>query len=164
MRRTGSGVSGSASGDVRSRSFEIEGLGTSSMPTEPSGSGSNGPNGGTDDDRPTTRSVPGHALLKDGKVLVYPKGFACPICAYMLIPTCRTTYSRIHTGFNIGYKRSDPKHPCKKCWKKYAKPYSPVMSYASDAGSLTTLQRPLPKPSSTPSSLCIPGEGIRREI
>ncbi|KAM6497549.1 hypothetical protein JOM56_008022 [Amanita muscaria] len=130
------GLSAGASGDVRSRSSE--GLGTSVTPNEPSGS--NGPNGGTDDDRPTTRPVPGHALLKDGKVLVYPKGFTCPIC------------------FNIGYKRSDPEHPCKKCWKKYAKPYSPVMSYAPDAGSTTTLQRPLPKPAS-PSSLSVPGGG-----
>ncbi|KIL58863.1 hypothetical protein M378DRAFT_288679 [Amanita muscaria Koide BX008] len=117
MRRSGSGLSAGASGDVRSRSSE--GLGTSVAPNEP---------------------IPGHALLKDGKVLVYPKGFTCPIC------------------FNIGYKRSDPKHPCKKCWKKYAKPYSPVMSYAPDSGSTTTLQRPLPKPAS-PSSLSVPGGG-----
>ncbi|KAM6497550.1 hypothetical protein JOM56_008023 [Amanita muscaria] len=142
---TGQGLHLSDDEDDDNVPLECAGLGVV-MPIEPSGSGSNGSNGGTDDNRPTARHVPGHALLKDGKILVYPKGFTCPIC------------------FNIGYKCSDPKHPCKKCWKKYAKPYSPVMSYASDAGSLTTLQRPLPKPNSTPSSLSVPGEGIRREI
>ncbi|KAF8633046.1 hypothetical protein AX17_004690 [Amanita inopinata Kibby_2008] len=89
-------------------------------------------NGGTvEDNRPTTKPVPGHPLLRDGKILVYPKDHACSKC------------------LNIGYKHADPTHPCKKCWSKYSKPYSPALLYAptnaGGSGSLTTLQKPLPK-------------------
>lgn len=33
-----------------------------------------------DDNRPTTRPTPGHPLLRDGKILVYPKGHTCSKC------------------------------------------------------------------------------------
>ncbi|KAG5715329.1 hypothetical protein E4T56_gene17189, partial [Termitomyces sp. T112] len=52
---------------------------------------------------PTTTPTPGRVLLRDGKMLVYPKDFLC------------------HKCFNTGYKHSDPTHPCKKCWSKYSK-------------------------------------------
>ena len=33
-----------------------------------------------DDNRPTTKPTPGHPLLRDGKILVYPKGHTCSKC------------------------------------------------------------------------------------
>ena len=46
----------------------------------------------------------------------------------------------------MGYKRADPLHPCKKCWNKFSKAYTPALLYAPAANAVTTLQRPLPKP------------------
>lgn len=51
----------------------------------------------------------------------------------------------VHAGFNVGYKRADPRHPCKKCWGKYSKAYTPALLYAPDENAVTTLQRPLPR-------------------
>ena len=45
----------------------------------------------------------------------------------------------------MGYKRADPLHPCKKCWGKYSKAYTPALMYAPDENAVTTLQRPLPR-------------------
>lgn len=45
----------------------------------------------------------------------------------------------------MGYKRADPRHPCKKCWNKYSKAYTPALLYAPEENAMTTLQRPLPK-------------------
>ncbi|TFK60520.1 hypothetical protein BDN72DRAFT_850461 [Pluteus cervinus] len=73
----------------------------------PSGSG-----GIPDDGRPTTTPVPGHPLLKDGKLLVYPTGYECEKC------------------HNTGYKHYDPSHACKKCWNKYGKPFNGPLTYA----------------------------------
>ncbi|PFH47840.1 hypothetical protein AMATHDRAFT_6372 [Amanita thiersii Skay4041] len=101
----------------------------SDPPASPSASTSHG-SGIEDDDRPTTKPVPGHPLLRNGNILVYPKGHTCSKC------------------FNVGYKSADPSHPCKKCWGKYAKAYSPAMHYAPPADrnkGATTLQRPLPR-------------------
>ncbi|OSD05413.1 hypothetical protein PYCCODRAFT_1465313 [Trametes coccinea BRFM310] len=89
----------------------------------------------SDDARPTETPVPGHPLLRHGKILVYPRDYECPKCR------------------NTGYKNYDPSHPCSRCWDKYAKPYTGVLAHApwsSDAqtgssSSRTSLQRPLPK-------------------
>ncbi|KAF9012155.1 hypothetical protein BDZ89DRAFT_1119045 [Hymenopellis radicata] len=81
------------------------------------------------DSRPTTRPVPGHPLLNAGRLLVYPAGYECYKC------------------HNIGYKQNDPSHPCRKCWQKYAKPFTGALTYSSfEAGApgRDTLQRPLP--------------------
>jgi hypothetical protein len=37
-----------------------------------------------DDNRPTTSPTPGHPLLRDGKILVYPKGHTCSKCTLFL--------------------------------------------------------------------------------
>ena len=50
-------------------------------PTSPASPPSNGV---TDDGRPTDRPVPGHPLLRHGKVLVYPQGYECQKCACLL--------------------------------------------------------------------------------
>ncbi|KAM6488847.1 hypothetical protein JOM56_015705 [Amanita muscaria] len=48
------------------------------IPIEPSGSELNGPNDGTDDDRPSIRPVPGRALLKERGLLVhYVRKYSC---------------------------------------------------------------------------------------
>ncbi|CDO70130.1 hypothetical protein BN946_scf184783.g14 [Trametes cinnabarina] len=88
-----------------------------------------------DDGRPTEVPVPGHPLLKDGKILVYPRDYECSKC------------------HNTGYKGYDPSHPCSRCWDKYAKPYSGVLAHApwsseaqsESSSSRTSLQRPLPR-------------------
>ncbi|KAF8058183.1 hypothetical protein FPV67DRAFT_1721296 [Lyophyllum atratum] len=89
------------------------------------------PTSPSDDGRPTKSPTPGRPLLKDGKLLVYPKGFTCPKC------------------HNIGFKHADPSHPCKKCWSKYGKPFSGPLAYSfsspsSTSTATTTFQRPLP--------------------
>lgn len=38
-----------------------------------------------DDNRPTTRPTPGHPLLRDGKILVYPKGVNCSKCTLFFL-------------------------------------------------------------------------------
>ncbi|KII87078.1 hypothetical protein PLICRDRAFT_244054 [Plicaturopsis crispa FD-325 SS-3] len=83
-----------------------------------------------DDGRPTRTPKPGHPLLHNGKMLVYPVGYECPKC------------------HNTGFKYYDPSHPCRKCWEKYARPYSGALAYAPAAPGTSTagnnFQRPLP--------------------
>ncbi|KAI9571995.1 hypothetical protein HD554DRAFT_2071109 [Boletus coccyginus] len=82
-----------------------------------------------DDGSPTRTPVPGHPLLRDGKLLVYPKDHLCVKCK------------------NTGYKNYDPSHPCRKCWEKYGKAYTGALSYTpwSSSGNDRRMQRPLPK-------------------
>ncbi|KAJ7050724.1 hypothetical protein C8F01DRAFT_1263823 [Mycena amicta] len=88
-----------------------------------------------DDGRPTTTPVAGHPLLLNGKMLVYPAGHECHKCN------------------NTGYRHSDPSHPCRRCWDKYAKPYAgallvaPAPSPGGSSGNThgATFQRPLPR-------------------
>ncbi|KAG6872036.1 hypothetical protein C0995_013728 [Termitomyces sp. Mi166 len=87
--------------------------------------------GSTPSSSPTKTPTPGRPLLRDGKLLVYPKGFLCQKCN------------------NTGYKHADPLNPCKKCWSKHAKPFSGPLAYAysapaSSSQTQTTFQRPLP--------------------
>ena len=56
----------------------------------------------TDDNRPTARPTPGHPLLRDGKILVYPKGANCSKCT--LFPPLR--YSSEHAQLNLPLKVS----------------------------------------------------------
>ncbi|KAJ7050697.1 hypothetical protein C8F01DRAFT_677033 [Mycena amicta] len=88
-----------------------------------------------DDGRPTTTPVAGHPLLLNGKMLVYPAGHECHKCN------------------NTGYRHSDPSHPCRRCWDKYAKPnagallVAPASSPGGSSGNThgATFQRPLPR-------------------
>jgi hypothetical protein len=86
-----------------------------------------------DDGRPTTSPTPGHPLLLNGKLLVYPNGHECHKCN------------------NTGFKSFDPSHPCRKCWDRYGKPYTGALTYtpwsndtSRPSNSNTTFQRPLP--------------------
>lgn len=54
-------------------------------------------------------------------------------------------------GLNVGYKNADPLHPCKKCWGKYAKPFSGPLAYSfnrpdqsSSSPGSNNFQKPLP--------------------
>lgn len=54
-------------------------------------------------------------------------------------------------GRNVGYKDADPLRPCKRCWGKYAKPFSGPLVYSfnnpsssSSAQPDANFQRPLP--------------------
>ncbi|KAJ7097056.1 hypothetical protein B0H15DRAFT_797789 [Mycena belliarum] len=91
-----------------------------------------------DDGRPTSTPIPGHPLLRGGKMLVYPPHYTCAKCN------------------NTGYKHADPTHPCSKCWEKHARPYAgallhaPSASSAAPASPSSTFQRPLPHPSPAP--------------
>lgn len=111
-------------------------------PPVPSRSPDGSPNATPDDGRPTTVPTPGHPLLHEGKMLVYPSGHMCRKCN------------------NTGYKFNDPQHPCRKCWEKYSKPYSGALTYApsegsgpsspSGAGGRYTFQKPLAQIGSSP--------------
>ncbi|KAK7686299.1 hypothetical protein QCA50_010523 [Cerrena zonata] len=84
-----------------------------------------------DDGKPTKTPVPGHPLMRDGKVLVYPLDFDCPKC------------------HNTGFKSYDPSNPHKKCWTKFGKPFTGPITYAawgstSPSQGSTKFQRPLP--------------------
>ncbi|KAH7929327.1 hypothetical protein BV22DRAFT_1003003 [Leucogyrophana mollusca] len=93
-----------------------------------------------DDGSPTRTPVPGHPLLKDGMLLVYPNQYLCVKCR------------------NTGYKNNDPSHPCRKCWEKYGKPYTGALTYtpwSNDPSSRNSrLQRALP--AFTPPHLSAP--------
>ncbi|KAH7913006.1 hypothetical protein BJ138DRAFT_702542 [Hygrophoropsis aurantiaca] len=92
-----------------------------------------------DDGSPTRTPVPGHPLLKDGMLLVYPNQYLCVKCR------------------NTGYKNHDPSHPCRKCWEKYGKPYVGALTYTPWSSTSTPnsrLQRALP--SFTPPQLSTP--------
>ncbi|KAL7280668.1 LOW QUALITY PROTEIN: hypothetical protein ACG7TL_005607 [Trametes sanguinea] len=67
----------------------------------------------SDDARPTETPVPGHPLLRHGKILVYPRDYECPKCR------------------NTGYKNYDPSHPCSRCWDKSAGPRTLVLGCAN---------------------------------
>ncbi|KAL1694146.1 hypothetical protein GGG16DRAFT_47743 [Schizophyllum commune] len=76
--------------------------------------------------RPTTTPTPGHPLLRDNRVLVYPAGVECPKCG------------------NTGYKHGDPDQPCKRCWRKYGRAYEGALTYADfGPGGDGRMQRPL---------------------
>lgn len=69
----------------------------------------------------------------------------------MCVVPLSATFSLAHVyiGHNIGYKHNDPSHPCRKCWVKYAKPFSGALAYtpfnsATQAAGSKTFQRPLP--------------------
>ncbi|KAJ7727556.1 hypothetical protein DFH07DRAFT_757682 [Mycena maculata] len=97
-----------------------------------------------DDGRPTTAPVPGHPLLRDGNMLVYPPHYECYKCN------------------NTGYKHADPGHPCARCWDRFARPYAgSALAYAphsapspsgGPAHASSSFQRPLPR-------LCAPPPG-----
>ncbi|PVF96814.1 hypothetical protein CPB86DRAFT_816059 [Serendipita vermifera] len=77
-----------------------------------------------DDGKPTADPTPGHPLLKDGKVLVYPKGFECR--------KCLNKGFKPHLVFGLSFMASafapgDPQSPCKGCWEKYARPYTRLL-------------------------------------
>ncbi|WOO83825.1 Proline/serine-rich protein [Vanrija pseudolonga] len=100
-----------------------------------------------DDPTPTEAPVPGRPLLRNGQLLVYPKGHHCSKCQ------------------NTGYKNYDPNNPCSSDWRKYGKPYNGALAvsfkqhFKPGGNGATTassnFQKPLPKhrpagPSSAP--------------
>ncbi|KZT64406.1 hypothetical protein DAEQUDRAFT_718095 [Daedalea quercina L-15889] len=111
-----------------------------------------------DDGRPTATPKPGHPLMRNGRVLVYPTSYEC------------------HRCHNVGYRNNDPSTPCYKCWERYARPFAgPLTSmdwkaaYAPSNARLA-YQRPLPRftpphlsgiyaPASRASSLARPSGG-----
>ncbi|GMK53598.1 hypothetical protein CspeluHIS016_0101840 [Cutaneotrichosporon spelunceum] len=85
--------------------------------------------------KPTESPVPGHALLHNGNLLVYPKGYWC------------------HKCHNTGYKGANPRSPCSSDWRKYGRPFSGALaaSYAAPpaGGNMSVVgannfQQPLP--------------------
>ncbi|KAF5361902.1 hypothetical protein D9756_002097 [Leucocoprinus leucothites] len=144
-RRAGSSSSLPETPSDFARDFYAAGAGEGTFPdvdgnqttaNRPQYTAPHGPPPQREDRSPTTIPTAGRPLLREGKLLVYPRGHTCEKC------------------FNTGYKGSDPHRPCKKCWTKYAKPFSGplVYSYTSSATSSNTqninLQRPL---SNTPN-------------
>ncbi|KAG1874339.1 hypothetical protein F4604DRAFT_1764020 [Suillus subluteus] len=84
------------------------------------------------DGSPTRTPAPGHPLLNNGYILVYPnKDYMCIKCK------------------NTGYKNYDPSHPCRKCWEKYGKRYTGALTYTSwnteSSSHNSKFQRALPR-------------------
>ncbi|KAK0433059.1 uncharacterized protein EV420DRAFT_1570850 [Desarmillaria tabescens] len=95
----------------------------------PSSPHSGPPSAGSQNGRPTTTPVPGHPLLNNNRLLVYPTGYHCDKCR------------------NTGYKHNDPSHPCRKCWARYSKPFSGALMYTDfspESRTTGNFQRPLP--------------------
>ncbi|KAF7966127.1 hypothetical protein HWV62_39962, partial [Athelia sp. TMB] len=92
-----------------------------------------------DDGKPTKVPTPGHPLLLNGKMLVYPSNHECTKCN------------------NTGFKNFDPNNPCSKCWDRYARPYAGALAYMPwpsesnptpappESSHGSSFQRPLPK-------------------
>ena len=100
-----------------------------------------------DDGSPTRTPVPGHPLLRDGQLLVYPRDYLCVKCAFFHSLAMMHVFTHTRTGKNTGYKNYDPSNPCRKCWEKYAKPYTGALAYTpwSPSGNDPRMQRPLAK-------------------
>ncbi|CAG8626703.1 15904_t:CDS:2 [Acaulospora colombiana] len=95
-----------------------------------------------DDGKPTADPTPGHPLLRDGKVLVYPKGFQCR--------KCLNKGFKPHLVFGLSFMASvfapgDPQSPCKSCWEKYAQPYTRLLEEMNwlDIPTDANYQRPI---------------------
>lgn len=96
-----------------------------------------------DDGSPTRTPAPGHPLLNNGQILIYPnKDHICVKCK------------------NTGYKNYDPSHPCRKCWEKYGKPYAGALMYTSwnteSSSRSSKFQRALPRLASPQASQPLP--------
>ncbi|GAA93672.1 uncharacterized protein L969DRAFT_90191 [Mixia osmundae IAM 14324] len=84
---------------------------------------------------PATKPINGQPLLREGRILHYPRGFVCPKC------------------HSTGFKSYDPTHPCKTCWQKYSQPMTSALRIS--LSSVTDppregWQRPLPSFSHQP--------------
>lgn len=106
------------------------------------------------DGKPTVQPTPGHPLIKDGKVLVYPIGHECRKCynrGYR--PASRSTFENGPRALAPG----DPNHPCKKCWSHYSRVYDASIARLDWTGvAETNFQRPIAEPSSMPPSTSSP--------
>jgi len=83
---------------------------------------------------PSDTPIEGRPLLRDGRVLVYPEGFACEACG--------------NTGFTSDDAAMAPHAACTVCWQKYARPFNSVLARFFRRGGATRaerarLQRPL---------------------
>jgi hypothetical protein len=129
-----------------------------------------------EDGRPTRVPIPGHPLLNDGRILVYPAGHECIKCECVPSLMFLFTY-RPSPGQNTGYKHNDPSQPCRKCWSKHAKPYTGVITYAPTTPSASapfasftaggkTFQRPIQTGAPPKSQLmgAYPGLTHRRTV
>ncbi|GAA6048263.1 hypothetical protein JCM3770_006510 [Rhodotorula araucariae] len=87
------------------------------LSTSPRPAGGTGGSGGTYN--PTETPTPGQPLLNQGRLLVYPPGKeVCWKCS--------------NTGYKpfdpyTGYAGDDPGHPCRKCWQKHGRPFTPAL-------------------------------------
>lgn len=69
------------------------------------------PQGGSQDTTPTQVATPGRPLLRNGQLLVYPKGFMCHKCTSEVVSLCDGGCNADHKGGNTGYKNADPSNP-----------------------------------------------------
>ncbi|GAA5842469.1 hypothetical protein JCM11251_007322 [Rhodosporidiobolus azoricus] len=88
---------------------------------------------------PTSQPTPGQPLLNDGRLLVYPVGSK-------LCHKCGNTGYKPFDPYT-GYRGDDPSHPCRQCWKKHSRPFSPPLSTSCSGSTHQTIppnyQRPL---------------------
>ncbi|GAA5984333.1 hypothetical protein JCM11641_006185 [Rhodosporidiobolus odoratus] len=98
-----------------------------SAPHPSSGASYNGPPAAPPPERdrssyyePTTQPTPGQAYLNGGRMLVYPPG-------QKMCPKCSNTGYKPFDVYS-GYRGDDPNHPCRKCWQKHSRPFTPALS------------------------------------
>ena len=58
-------------------------------------------------------------------------------------------YMCVSQGLNVGYKGANPQKPCRRCWNRYAKPFTGPLAYSFPANAAPSslashFQRPLP--------------------
>lgn len=107
-----------------------------------------------DDGRPTATPKPGHPLMRNGRVLVYPASYECRRCTsaelYAILLFMNFCLGAA-AGHNVGYRNNDPTSPCFKCWERYARPFAGPLTTINWKGMYTVsnaplgYQRPLPR-------------------
>jgi hypothetical protein len=108
-----------------------------------------------DDGKPTTRPTPGHPLLRDGKVLVYPLGHECRKCFNKgFRPVHASTFDATPRALAPG----DPSHPCKRCWRHHSRLYNSTLAQLDWKDAVdTNFQRPISDPDVVSRSILTSG-------
>ncbi|CAG7847209.1 SubName: Full=Uncharacterized protein {ECO:0000313/EMBL:CCA66785.1} [Serendipita indica DSM 11827] len=93
------------------------------------------------DGKPTARPSPGHPLLRDNHVLVYPLGYECHKCFNRgFKPVHASTFDSTPRALAAG----DPSDPCRKCWRHYSRPYTAALAQLDWNNPVeTNFQRPI---------------------
>ncbi|PVG00758.1 hypothetical protein CPB86DRAFT_782313 [Serendipita vermifera] len=106
------------------------------------------------DGKPTVRASPGHPLIRNGQVLVYPLGYECRKCFNKgFKPVFASTFDATPRALAPG----DPSNPCKHCWRHYAQLYTPNLAQQDWTNTVeTNFQRPISELNIQPQGMIPP--------